>query len=135
VSALALAAAVSQGVSLAVAPGARADVVAYQVNVTVRPGYNFVNADDAIGYGQTICDKVGAGRAYVSLIGDLKADFSTADDYQAAYLINQAVNELCPALIWQLRNSAAGYVAPAEPWIAGERSPIAMTVDEQNRRC
>ena len=31
------------------------------------------------------------------------------DDYQAAYLINQAVNELCPALIWQLRNSAAHY--------------------------
>lgn len=42
-------------------------------------------------------------------VGDVKADFQTADDYQASYLINQAANELCPVLIWQLRNSAAGY--------------------------
>lgn len=33
----------------------------------------------------------------------------TTDDYQAPYLITQASNELCPQLIWQLRNSAAGY--------------------------
>ena len=39
--------------------------------------------------------------------------FSTSDEYQAAYLINQAVGELCPAQIWQLRQSAAGYVPPA----------------------
>ena len=31
-----------------------------------------------------------------------------------AYLINQAVNELCPAQIWQLRQSAAGYTLPAD---------------------
>jgi hypothetical protein len=43
----------------------------------------------------------------------VKNDFSTSDEYQAAYLINQAVGELCPAQIWQLRQSAAGYVAPA----------------------
>ncbi len=30
-----------------------------------------------------------------------------------AYLINQAVNELCPAQIWQLRQSAAGYTYSA----------------------
>src|SRR6476660_8529176 len=30
-----------------------------------------------------------------------------------AYLINQAVNELCPAQIWQLRQSAAGYTLPS----------------------
>lgn len=109
VAGLALAAAVSLGVPLAVAPSARADVVAYLVNVTVRPGYNFADADDAVHYGQTICDKVGAGEAYSAIIGDLKADFNTSDDYQGVYLINQAVNELCPALIWQLRNSAVGY--------------------------
>lgn len=33
-----------------------ADAVAYLVNVTVRPGYNFANADQAIAYGQGICD-------------------------------------------------------------------------------
>ena len=27
--------------------------------------------------------------------------FNTSDDYQAPYLISQAVNELCPAQIWQ----------------------------------
>ena len=46
-------------------------------------------------------------------VGDqVKADFNTADYYQGAYLINQAVNELCPAQIWQLRQSAGGYTLP-----------------------
>lgn len=115
VAGLALAATVSLGAPLVIPPSARADVVAYLVNVTVRPGYNFANADDAVHYGRTICDKVGAGEAYSAIIGDLKADFNTSDDYQGAYLINQAVNELCPALIWHLRNSAAGYRSPAAP--------------------
>jgi hypothetical protein len=30
------------------APDGRADAVAYLINVTVRPGYNFANADDAL---------------------------------------------------------------------------------------
>ena len=42
-------------------------------------------------------------------VDQVKADFHTTDYYQAGYLINQAVNELCPAQIWQLRQSAAGY--------------------------
>ena len=96
-------------VAATAAPYARADAVAYLVNVTVRPGYNFASADDALAYGHRICDRVAQGRAYAQDVGDVKADFQTADDYQASYLINQAVNELCPALIWQLRNSAAGY--------------------------
>jgi hypothetical protein len=50
------------------APRARADSTAYLIEVTVRPGYNFVNADSAVTF-----------------------------------------NELCPAQIWQLRNSAANY--------------------------
>lgn len=97
------------GVPFASLQSAHADAVAYLVNVTVRPGYNFANADDAIGYGRGICDKVAQGRTYSAIISDLKADFNAADDYQAAYLINQAINELCPALIWQLRNSATQY--------------------------
>ena len=41
-----------------------------------------------------------------------RGDFGTDDDYQASYLVSQAVNELCPAQIWQLRNSAAHYQSP-----------------------
>lgn len=93
----------------AVAPPAQADVVAYLVNVHVRPGYNFPNADAAIGYGNTICGRVEAKMPYAELVNQLKGDFRTTDYYQAGYLINQAVNELCPAQIWQLRESAAGY--------------------------
>jgi hypothetical protein len=98
---------------VALAPPANADVVAYLVNVTVRPGYNFPNADAAIGYGNSICDRVAAKMSYAQLVEQVKADFNTADYYQGGYLINQAVNELCPAQIWQLRQSAAGYTLPA----------------------
>ena len=98
--------------TLGLAPNARADVVAYLVNVHVRPGYNFPNGDAALGYGYGICDKVTAGRGFPQVMADLRADFNTSDDYQASYLISQAVNELCPAQIWQLRNSAAHYQSP-----------------------
>lgn len=92
-----------------VVPTAHADEVAYLVNVTMRPGYNFPNADAALAYGKGICDRVGHGTSYSDDIAAVKVDFATNDDYQAAYLINQAVNELCPELIWQLRQSAAHY--------------------------
>jgi hypothetical protein len=96
--------------SLTVAAGsAHADEVAYLVNVTVRPGYNFANADAAIAYGRGICDKIAQGRGFAQIVDDAKVDFHTDDDYQGSYLIGQAANELCPNLIWQLRNSAAGY--------------------------
>ncbi len=95
--------------AIAVAPGARADVVAYLVNVHVRPGYNFPDSQAAVSYGYGICDKVSGGRAFAAVMADVMADFHSSDDYQASYLVTQAVNELCPALIWQLRNSAANY--------------------------
>jgi hypothetical protein len=98
----------------ATAAPARADVVAYLVNVHMRPGYNFPNADAALSYGHGICDKVSAGRGYPQLIGDVKADFNTSDEFQASYLISQAANELCPALIWQLRSSAVHYQPTSE---------------------
>ena len=88
---------------------AHADSVAYLIEVTVRPGYNFPNADAALAYGYQVCDKVSQGRRYADLIGDVKSDFQTGDEFQASYLIDKAVNELCPAQIWQLRNSAAHY--------------------------
>ncbi|MBB3600399.1 hypothetical protein FHT40_000032 [Mycolicibacterium sp. BK556] len=88
---------------------AHADAIAYLVNVTVRPGYNFSSADDALSYGRGICDQIGQGVSYAQLVIDNKQHFDTSDDFQASYLITQAANELCPANIWQLRNSAAGY--------------------------
>lgn len=100
---------------LVVVPQAEADSVAYLVNVTVRPGYNFPNADAALAYGYGICDRVGQGRGYSQLISDTMADFGTTDPYQAVYLVNQAVNELCPAMIWQLRQSAAHYTGQPTP--------------------
>ncbi|WP_322859858.1 DUF732 domain-containing protein [Mycobacterium europaeum] len=93
-------------------PPARADAVAYLVNVTVRPGYNFANADAALAYGNGICEKVRAGERYAQIMAEVKADFGNSDEYQASYLISQAVGELCPAQIWQLRQSAAGYLPP-----------------------
>jgi hypothetical protein len=100
------------GLAASGAPYAQADPVGYLVNVTVRPGYNFPNAETALGYGNGICEKVRAGRSYAEIAGEIKADFSTDDEYQATYLISQAVQELCAALTWQLRNSAAGYRPP-----------------------
>ncbi|RAU97487.1 DUF732 domain-containing protein [Mycolicibacter senuensis] len=97
---------------LALTPCVSADATAYLVNVTVRPGYHFASAQDALGYGYGICDKVSGGRPYAQLVGDVKADFATDDEFHASYLIGQAVNELCPAQIWQLRNSAAHYRPP-----------------------
>ena len=94
-------------------PRAHADSVAYLIDVTVRPGYNFANAEAALTYGQQLCDKVSQGRSYADLIRDVKSAFNTGDEFQASYLIDKAVNELCPAQIWQLRNSAAHYRPPA----------------------
>jgi hypothetical protein len=96
-------------VMLAGPPAANADAVAFLVNVTVRPGYNFPNADAALAYGHGVCDKITAGEPYAQIVNDVKNDFNTADPYQGEYLVAQAVNELCPAQIWALRNSAAGY--------------------------
>jgi hypothetical protein len=107
---LAIAALSCAGGMMADAPTASADAVAYLLNVTVRPGYNFASADHALAYGRGICDKIAQGRPYAQLVGDIKTDFHTDDGFQASYLISQAANELCPAQIWQLRNSAAGYV-------------------------
>ncbi|EKF25740.1 hypothetical protein C731_0228 [Mycolicibacterium hassiacum DSM 44199] len=106
------AAVAASAAAVTLAPTAHADVVAYLVNVHVRPGYNFPNAETAIAYGNSICDRVAAKMGYGELVEQVKADFHTTDYYQGAYLINQAVNELCPAQIWQLRNSAAGYTLP-----------------------
>ena len=108
-----LAAAAMSVVALTGAPAAHADQVAYLVNVTVRPGYPFPNADAALGYGYSVCDRVAAKVGYAQLVDQVQRDVGSTDYYQGAYLINQAVNELCPAQIWQLRQSAGGYTLPS----------------------
>jgi Protein of unknown function (DUF732) len=97
------------GTAVGTAPPSRADEVAYLVNVAVRPGYNFPNARAALDYGYSLCDRVRAGTGYRQLMDVVKSDFGTSDEYQASYLISQSAQELCPATIWQLRRSAAGY--------------------------
>jgi len=93
---------------------AHADTVGYLVNVTVRPGYNFPNADAALSYGYGLCDQIASGISYAQLVSTIKSDFATNDEFQASYLLSQASQELCPTQIWRLRQSAAGYVPPAQ---------------------
>jgi hypothetical protein len=90
---------------------APAPEVEYTYDVVVRRHYDFPN-NDAIGYGYGICDKVRNGEAYPQVMGDVKADVSPNDEFAANYLVSYAVGILCPAQIWQLRNSAAGYQPP-----------------------
>lgn len=107
-----LAMAALSGAVVGQAPPARADVVGYLVNVTVRRGYNFANADQAVAYGNGVCDKIRAGEPFTQIVGDIKNDFNTSDEFLATYLISQAAQELCPEEIWQLRQSAAHYQPP-----------------------
>lgn len=104
-------AALGAGWATGAAPAAGAEDFVYLVNVTMRPGYNFAGPDAALAYGHGICTTVQAGTSYGRLIGDVQRDLDTTDEYQATYLVTQAVNELCPESIWQLRNSAAGHRA------------------------
>lgn len=85
--------------------------VEYTYNVMVRRHYDFPN-NDAIGYGYRICDKVSGGEGYPQVMADVKGEVMPNDEFAANYLVSNAVGILCPAQIWQLRNSAANYQAP-----------------------
>jgi hypothetical protein len=87
--------------------------VEYLYDVSVRRQYNFPN-NDAVGYGYAICDKVSGGETYPQVMGDVKRDVTPNDEFAANYLVSYAVNLLCPAQIWQLRNSAQHYQPPPE---------------------
>jgi hypothetical protein len=93
------------------AQAAPAPEVEYLYNVTVRRHYNFPN-NDAVGYGYGICGKVSGGESYAQVMNDVKSDVTPNDEFAANYLVSYAVNLLCPAEIWQLRNSAAHYQPP-----------------------
>ncbi|WP_123024328.1 DUF732 domain-containing protein [Mycolicibacterium stellerae] len=64
------------------APPAGDDAVAYLVNVTVRPGYNFAGPDQTIAYGHGICEQVDAGSGYRDLVARIKFDFATSGDFK-----------------------------------------------------
>lgn len=85
--------------------------VEYVYNVMVRRHYEFPN-NDAIGYGFGICDKVTRGESYPKVMADVKAETFPNDEFAANYLVSYAVGILCPAQIYALRNSAAGYRPP-----------------------
>jgi hypothetical protein len=85
--------------------------IEYVYNVKVRRNYQFPN-NDAIGYGFGICDKVARGQGYPAIMGDVKRETLPNDEFAANYLVSYAVGILCPAQIFALRNSAAGYVPP-----------------------
>jgi hypothetical protein len=101
------------GAAMATAPPSGADAVGYLVNVTVRPGYNFPNAQAALDYGYGLCDRIGQRQSYADLATSIRSDFNTSDEHLVSYLLSQSAQELCPAQIWQLRQSAVGYRAPA----------------------
>jgi Protein of unknown function (DUF732) len=85
--------------------------VEFVYNVQVRRYYWFPN-NDAVGYGYGICNKVTAGEGYPQVMSDVKNDVTPNDEFAANYLVAYAVDILCPAQIWQLRNSAQGYRPP-----------------------
>ena len=108
------------GAGVSLAPQASAGLappeLVYLYDVTVRrPDYNFPGAEAALAYGYGICAKIGGGSPYSQIAGDVRADFQTSDEYKASYLISEAAQQLCPQLIWQLRNSAANYTPPPAP--------------------
>ena len=113
--AITAAAGVAGSVTLALVPrayAAPAPEVEYVYDVMVRRHYNFSNPNEAVDYGHGICDKVSRGESYAQVMGDVKNDIVPNDEFAANYLVSYAVNLLCPAQIWQLRNSAAHYQPP-----------------------
>jgi hypothetical protein len=86
--------------------------VEYTYNVIVRRHFDFPN-NDALGYGWDICRKVSSGVIYADVMADTKRDVFPNDEQAANYVVSYAVGILCPAQIWQLRNSAKGYRPPA----------------------
>ncbi|MCK8647104.1 DUF732 domain-containing protein [Mycobacterium colombiense] len=104
-------------VVLVIAPpvaAAPAPEVEYAYDVMVRRHYNFQSTADAIQYGRGICDKVSGGRSYSDIMADVRNDVVPNDEFASSYLVSYAVNLLCPALIWELRNGAAHYRPPSD---------------------
>ncbi|CAA0115774.1 Uncharacterised protein [Mycolicibacterium vanbaalenii] len=93
------------------AGAAPAPEVEYTYNVVVRRHFDFPN-NDALGFGHGICDDVANGKRYADILADVKNEVRPNNEQSANYVVSYAVGLLCPNMIWQLRNSAGGYVAP-----------------------
>ena len=94
-----------------VASAKPAPEVEYTYDVLVRRHFDFPG-NDALGYGYRICDAVAHAVPYAALLERIKADVSPNDEQSANYVVSNAVDILCPAQAWALRNSAAGYRPP-----------------------
>lgn len=94
-----------------VASAKPAPEVEYTYDVLVRRHFDFPG-NDALGYGYRICDDVARAVPYAALLERVKADVSPNDEQSATYVVSNAVDILCPAQTWALRNSAAGYRPP-----------------------
>lgn len=101
--------ALAASAAFGVAPVANADQLGYIINVTLRPTYNFPNAQAALDYGYGLCGSIEAKRTYTDMAAQIKRDFNTDDEFTVSYLLSQSAQELCPGQTWQLRQSAAGY--------------------------
>jgi len=82
--------------------------IEFTYNVAFRRHYQFPN-NDAVGYGRTICDAMQRGDTYGVVVADVRNEITPNDEESVNYLVSNAVDILCPAQIWELRQSAAGY--------------------------
>ena len=89
-------------------PAAHADEAGFAINVLMMRSFPFANPGVAVAYGWTVCDRVRGQVSYADLMNQVRTELQTTE-FLGGFLINQAVEELCPAQIWQLRESAAGY--------------------------
>lgn len=94
------------------ASAAPAPEIEYVYDVTVRRAYNWPAGSDALRYGHAICDRVSAGEPYAQVMDQVRTDVTPSDEFAANYLVSNAVNLICPAQLWPLRNSAAHYQPP-----------------------
>lgn len=99
--------------SLSLAPAAQADDLGFIINTTLGPGTSFPNGQAALDYGHNLCDQLAGGVGYPALATQIKNDFGP-NEYKVSYLLSQATEMLCPAQIWWLRESAAGYKPTGE---------------------
>ncbi|WP_328848032.1 DUF732 domain-containing protein [Mycolicibacterium austroafricanum] len=84
----------------------------------VRRHFDFPN-NDALAYGWSVCERVTRGVRYADVMTDTKRDVFPNDEQAANFVVSNAVGILCPAQIWWLRDSAAGYRAPDKPSQSG----------------
>ena len=88
---------------------AQADSVGYLVSVTLRPGYNFPNADAALSHGYGLCDQIGSGVRYGQLVNH-QVGLRHRRRVPASYLISQPPRSCAPP-----RSGSYGSPRPVTP--------------------